>query len=81
MIRVALIVIYISFFSVALHAQVQLKGHIVDTDSESLIGVIVNAIGQNNQPLAYTTSDRHGNFSISVPDASGVSLKFSYMGY
>lgn len=81
MIRVALFVIYISFFSVALHAQVQLKGHIVDNDGESLIGVIVNAIDQNNQPLAYTTSDRHGDFSISVPDASGVSLKFSYMGY
>ena len=81
MIRKILLLIYVSFLSVALQAQVQLKGHIVDTDGESLIGVIVNAIDRNNQRLAYTSSDHHGDFALSVPHTDSISLKFAYMGY
>ncbi len=81
MIRKALLLIYLSFLSVALQAQVQLKGHIIDTDGENLIGVIVNAIDRHNQRLAYTTSDHHGDFIISVPHTDSISLKFAYMGY
>lgn len=81
MLRAALLFLYISLASVALHAQVQLKGRITDTDGETLIGVIINAINSGGSRVAYTTSDHNGNFSIAVDSIDGMSLKFAYMGY
>jgi len=52
------------------------KGHVVDTNGESLVGVSVLVKGTNNGTL----TDVDGNFSIAVSTASAT-LQFSYIGY
>ena len=56
-------------------AQEQIKGRIVDTQGEAIIGVTVVQEGTTNG----TITDIDGNFSIKCP--VGANLVFSYIGY
>jgi len=52
------------------------KGHVIDANGESLVGVSVLVKGTNNGTL----TDVDGNFSIAISTASAT-LQFSYIGY
>ncbi len=54
----------------------EVKGNVVDSTDEPLIGVSVTA-GQNKTGVS---TDIDGNFTITVPNGP-VTLKFSYVGY
>ncbi len=60
----------------AFAANRELKGTVVDSENEPLVGVSVQAV-QNKAAVA---TDLDGNFTIKVPEGP-VSVKFSYVGY
>ena len=53
----------------------KVKGKVVDTLGEPLIGVNVSVVGQTGG----TITDIDGNYSLDIP--AGAKLKFSYIGY
>ncbi len=61
----------------AIHAQILIKGTVVDAAGEALIGATVMIKGSENKA---TITDLNGNFSISVSSPNDV-LVFSYIGY
>jgi TonB-linked SusC/RagA family outer membrane protein len=71
--------IWISLISLPLLAQnVTIKGVVSDKGSkEPMVGVSVLVNGTNNGVI----TDSEGRFSLSVPSAEGVALKFSFIGY
>lgn len=64
------------FFPVTLYAQRTVKGKIIDTEKNEVVGANVSIIGTTNG----TVSDANGLFSIVVPNNSSV-LRVSYVGY
>lgn len=60
----------------AFAANRELKGTVVDSENEPLIGVSVQAV-QNKAAVA---TDVDGNFTLRVPEGP-VTVKFSYVGY
>lgn len=56
-------------------AQKIIKGRVMDTSGESLIGVSVSIVGGTGG----TITDIDGNYSLSVP--AGSQIRFSYIGY
>ena len=57
-------------------AQLSVNGNVKDTNEENLVGVSIQLKGSTSG----TVTDIDGNFSIEIPDNSGV-LIFSYTGY
>ena len=57
-------------------AQTTVKGTVVDSSNEPLIGVTIQEVGVANNG---TVTDFDGNYTIKVKQ--GASLKFSYIGY
>ncbi len=62
--------------SFLVNAQVNIRGKVIDSNDEPLIGVTVMVKGTNTG----TITDTNGNFSISVPDQKSI-LVFSFVGY
>lgn len=60
----------------AFAANRELKGSVVDSENEPLVGVSVQVV-QNKAAVA---TDLDGNFTIKVPEGP-VTVKFSYVGY
>lgn len=60
----------------ALAANRELKGTVVDSENEPLIGVSVQVV----QTKVAVATDLDGNFTLRVPDGP-VTVKFSYVGY
>ncbi len=60
----------------AFAANRELKGTVVDSENEPLVGVSVQVV-QNKAAVA---TDLDGNFTLKVPEGP-VSVKFSYVGY
>src|SRR5690554_952432 len=71
-------ILFLAFLlsSIILSAQVNVRGKVVDTTGESLIGVNV-VIKDSRQG---TVTDIDGNFSLEVPSLNNT-LVFSYVGY
>ena len=63
------------FISLGTFAQIQVKGHVKDDTGEPVMGATVRIIGQEGG----TTTDFDGNFSISAPEGS--QLTISFMGF
>lgn len=74
--RIFLVLSFIAL-SISLKAQVQVKGTVVDSKGEALIGV---AVVQSANTSKGTITDFDGNFSLSVPDKNTM-LTFSYIGF
>ncbi|WP_221269104.1 SusC/RagA family TonB-linked outer membrane protein [Mucilaginibacter sp. X5P1] len=58
-------------------ASVRISGQVTDERGATLPGVSVSLKGTGTGAI----TDRNGNFSITVPDASSGTLVFSYLGY
>lgn len=58
-----------------MQTQKKIKGKVIDSMGEPLIGVNVSVVGQSGG----TITDIDGNYSLDVP--AGAKLKFSYIGY
>ena len=71
----SLFALVLSLFS--LHAQINLRGRVVDSAGEPLPGVVVMQKGSSSMG---TMTDENGNFTLSVPSPDVV-LLFSLMGY
>ena len=74
--------IFLSLFALVLslftlHAQINLRGRVVDSAGEPLPGVVVMQKGSSSMG---TMTDENGNFTLSVPSPDVV-LLFSLMGY
>lgn len=68
--------ILVLLLAVSLHAQVSVKGYVVDENNDPLIGVTIQSdVGESGD-----ITDVFGNFNISVPNEA-TSLTFSYVGY
>ena len=63
------------FISLGSFAQIQVKGHVKDDTGEPVMGATVRVIGQEGG----TTSDFDGNFAITAPQGSQLSI--SFMGF
>ena len=61
--------------SMLMYAQTEIKGTVVDTKGETIIGATVMEQGTSNGPL----TDFDGNFTIKVKE--GAILVFTYIGY
>lgn len=63
--------------SIGMKAQIQVKGSVVDSKGEALIGV---SVVQSTDASKGTVTDIDGNFTLSVPDKNTL-LVFTYLGF
>ena len=64
------------FLSVGAFAQINVKGHVKDSQGEPIIGATVRIVGQST---GGAISDFDGNFTLQVKQ--GAQLSISYVGY
>lgn len=64
------------------HAQVRVKGEVLNTQNKPIVDVIVKVVSEG-QTLAFTTTMTDGSFSLEINDSKqiNVSLVFSHIGY
>jgi len=71
-----LLLVIVATFATNVSAAQTVKGKVIDTNGEPLIGVTVSVSGSYGGGL----TDINGNYSVSVPDGNAV-LTFSYLGF
>lgn len=77
--RVILPLLLLALLSNAGHAQTLLRGQVLDSDGEQLIGVSIKVL-ENGQFLRGAITDYEGNYRIAV-DPGVYTLEFNYPGF
>ncbi len=62
--------------------KILIRGKVTDKSSkETLIGVNVTEMDKDNRIIGGTQTDLDGNYSLTVKNAPGQTIVFSYIGY
>lgn len=76
-------IIVLSVGALSAQSKILIRGKVVDKGGagEPLVGVTVTEVDKDNRIVSGAQTDMNGNFSITVKNAVGNKLTFSYMGY
>ena len=78
-----LMILFLAGGLVQAQDRILIRGKVVNKadKSDALIGVSVVEMDKDNRIIRGTTTDMNGNYSITVNNASGQKLVFSYLGF